>query len=141
MEAQLHTLEVLLEALDASRLALRRDVCGDRAIVGRAGHIYACGDSFLIYASPLSRRRWTSIKRHLRSFCRLTQDGDDEGCLMLDRLPSPPQAALIRDAIRLKRRRRLSPHQRALARSNLKRGKSPAGEASRPAICVISGSR
>jgi len=88
MEKQLHTLEVLLEALEASQLALRRDACSDQAINGRAGHIYASGDNFLIYASPLSSR---------------------------------PQAALIRYAIRLKRRRHLSPHTRAVARSNLMR--------------------
>jgi len=121
MEKQLHTLEVLLEALEASQLALRRDACSDQAINGRAGHIYASGDNFLIYASPLSSRRWTNIKQRLRAFCRLSQDGDDEGCLILDRLPSRPQAALIRYAIRLKRRRHLSPHTRAVARSNLKR--------------------
>jgi hypothetical protein len=39
------------------------------------------------------------------SFCRVTQDGDDEGCLRLDELPTPEQAVLIRKAIGLKRRK------------------------------------
>ena len=120
MQERLHTLEVLLEALDAPRPTLRRDVCGDLTISGRAGHIYASGESFLIVVMEASPRRWSSIKRRL-AFCRLTQVGDNEGCLHLSRLPSPAEAALIRDAIRLKRRRRLSPEAKAVARANLKR--------------------
>ena len=39
------------------------------------------------------------------SFCQVTQDGDDEGCLRLFDLPTPEQAVLIRKAIGLKRKR------------------------------------
>jgi hypothetical protein len=38
------------------------------------------------------------------SFCQVTQDGDDEGCLRLLDLPTLEQAVLIRKAIGLKRR-------------------------------------
>ena len=31
--------------------------------------------------------RWTNVKRRL-AFCRLTQDGDDEGCPHFGRLPT-----------------------------------------------------
>ena len=48
-------------------------------------------------------RTWTYLKNQL-SFCRVTQDGDDEGCLRLFDLPTPEQAVLIRKAIGLKRR-------------------------------------
>jgi hypothetical protein len=71
-----------------------------------------------------SPRRWTGIKRRL-AFCRLSQDGDTEGCLQLGHLPSRSEAALIRDAIRLKRRRHLSPEAIAKARANLKAVSSP----------------
>jgi hypothetical protein len=32
-------------------------------------------------------------------FCRLTQDGDSEGCLHLDRLPNAAEAIAIREAL------------------------------------------
>ena len=39
------------------------------------------------------------------SFCKVSQDGDMEGCLRLFELPTPEQAVLIRKAIGLKRKR------------------------------------
>jgi hypothetical protein len=36
------------------------------------------------------------VKKRL-AFCRLTQDGDDEGCFHLDRLPTKNEAETIRD--------------------------------------------
>ena len=102
-------LEKLLAALDASALALRRDACGDWAINGKLGRIYADGAGFLIVvATDGSARRWTFIKRRL-AFCRVTQDGDDEGALRLDRLPVASEAGLIREAVGIRRRRHLSP--------------------------------
>ena len=78
-------MDELLKALDASPLALRRDACGDYRINGKTGHIYADGDGYLLCVmTDESVRRWNNIKRNL-AFCRLTQDGDDEGCLHLDR--------------------------------------------------------
>src|SRR5262245_29884519 len=47
------------------------------------------------------------IKRRL-AFMSVTQDGDEEGCLRLCALPTPEQAALIRDALSLRKRRVLS---------------------------------
>jgi hypothetical protein len=97
-------LEALLNALDASSRALRRDGCGDWHIKGKRGHILADGKGWLIVATDESIRRWTNVKRRL-SFCRITQDGDDDGCLHLDRLPSAAEAELIRDAVHVKRKR------------------------------------
>jgi hypothetical protein len=99
-ETQCTTLETLLAALDASPLALRRyrdsNERGDWAIIGKAGHVYADGAGFLLYvATDDSPRRWGFLKKRL-SFCRVTQDGDDEGCLRLDRLPAAGEAGLIR---------------------------------------------
>jgi hypothetical protein len=102
-------LETLLTSLAASPRTLRRDNCGDWHIKGRQGHVYADARGFLIVVqTDASSRRWTFIKRRL-SFCRVTQDGEDDGTLHLNRLPTPDEAGRIREAIDLKRRRHLSP--------------------------------
>jgi hypothetical protein len=118
-QSQCTTLETLLAALDASPIALRHERYrdsnerGDWVIIGKSGHIYADGSGYLLYvATDESPRRWTGIKRRL-AFCRLTQDGDDEGCLRLDRQPTPAEAGLIRQAIGIKRRVHLSDAERA----------------------------
>jgi hypothetical protein len=111
-------LQILLAALDASPVALRRDLDrdkrgkGDYGIYGKWGHIYMDGEGFLLCVTAKdereqSPRRWTSIKRRL-AFCRLAQDGDDEGCLHLDRPPTPAQAGLIRQALGIRKRRTLT---------------------------------
>ena len=106
-------LETLLTALDARPRALRRDGCGDWAIKGRRGCICADGDGFLIVVcAGDSARRWANTKTKL-SFCRMTQDGDDEGCLHLDRLPTPKEADMIRDPLKIKRKRHYTPDQLA----------------------------
>jgi hypothetical protein len=116
-------LQILLDALHASPVALRRDLHrdkrgkGDYGIHGEWGHIYIDGDGFLLCVTAederdQSPRRWTGIKRRL-AFCRLTQDGDDEGCLHLDRLPTRAQAGLIRQALGIRKRRTLTGHSRA----------------------------
>ena len=51
------------------------------------------------------------------AFCRVTQDGDDEGCLHLDRLPTAAEAELIREAVEIRKRLHHSPE--ALARMAL----------------------
>ena len=89
-------LQALLTALDATPRALRRDPCGTFAIMGKAGHIFADGLGYLLCVCTGELvRRWTGVKSRLR-FCRVTQDGDDEGCLHLDRLPTRTEASAIR---------------------------------------------
>ena len=65
---------------------------GDRAVDG------------LLDVTPGTARKWNNLKRHL-SFCRVTQDGDDEACLRLFELPTPEQAVAIRKALGLRRKR------------------------------------
>ena len=116
-------LQILLAALDASPVALRRDLHrdegrkGNYGIHGKWGLIYIDGEGFLLRVTAnderdKSPRRWTSIKRRL-AFCRITQDGDEEGCLHLDRLPTPAQAGLIRQALGIRKRRTLTKDGRA----------------------------
>jgi hypothetical protein len=108
-------LEMLLGALDASLTALRLDGCGDWAIFGKLGHIYVDGRGFLLYVTTGdSARRWFNVKQRL-NFCRLTQDGDDEGCLHLDRLPTKTEASAIREALGIRKRRHPSPASTAQA--------------------------
>jgi hypothetical protein len=104
---------VLLVALDASPLSLRRDFWrgmgrrGDHAIHGKRGHIYPDGDGYLLCIGAQSARLWSAAKRKL-SFCQLRIDGEDEGTLHLDRLPSPAEAKAIRHVVGLRKRRRPS---------------------------------
>lgn len=112
-------LETLLIALDASPRALHKDACGDWSISGKTGHIFADGQGYLIYvATKESARRWTNIKRHL-SFCRITQQGDTEGCMHLDMPPTPQQAKAIRDAIGIRKKRTISDEAKATLASRL----------------------
>jgi hypothetical protein len=74
---------IFLAALDASPVALRRDLHrdeghkGDYSIQGKLGHIYIDGAGFLLCVTAederdRSPRRWTNIKRRL-AFCRVTR--------------------------------------------------------------------
>jgi hypothetical protein len=117
-------LEALVATIDASSRALQRDLCGDYMITGKLGHIFADGQGFLLCVSTReSPRRWTMVKRRL-AFCHLKQDGDDEGCLHLDRLPRPEDAELIREALGIRKRRRISPEVLAAARGSLECARS-----------------
>ena len=108
-------LETLAEALHASPTTIERDwwrgegCKGDLAIRGKFGHIYVDGAGYLLCAvsEKLSTRRWNEIKRSL-AFCHLTQDGDDEGCLHLGRLPTQAEAGAIREALCIRKRRHLT---------------------------------
>jgi hypothetical protein len=95
----------LLAALNGAANALRRDYSGAWTINGSRGHVYTWGDGkswvLVLHGDPYilrSKKKWTWIKRAL-SFCEVTQDGDEEGCLRLFDLPDPDQAEAIRDAL------------------------------------------
>jgi hypothetical protein len=128
----------LLVALEASQRSLRRDECGAWRIRGRQGHIYTWGPSggWLIYVGLHSSRKWTAIKQHL-SFCKVTQDGDMDGCLRLNELPTPEQATAMRKALGIKRKRKVDAvviRERLLRSTG--RGVSGAPERADAAPCV-----
>jgi hypothetical protein len=100
----------LLDALDASASALRRDDCGDAAILGAHGHIHGPPEAFYLYLICHSPRAWTFAKQRL-SFCRVSQDGDDEGILRLDRLPTSTEAAEIRPLLGIRKRMHFTPEE------------------------------
>jgi hypothetical protein len=101
-------------ALDSRASALRRDECGDWAIWGSNGHIYAVPEGFQLMigcdfdnARWTSARGWESAKKRL-GFGKVTQDGDCEGSIVLGRLPSKGEAAEIRDILGIPKRIELS---------------------------------
>jgi hypothetical protein len=123
----------LLYALRASENGLRRDDCGAWRINGKRGHVFIWGDgqSWVLYVQAGSPRRWCNIKKQL-AFCRVTQDGDDEGCLRLFGLPTPEQAKAIRELLGIRKRTVYSPEMLIAKRqglaSTLERSKTPTAE-------------
>jgi hypothetical protein len=61
---------------------------------------------------PLSSKGWRFAKRAL-SFYEVTNDGDEEGMLFLDRLPTPEEADIIRDKLGIPKKREISEEERA----------------------------
>jgi hypothetical protein len=101
---------VLMNALSAWDRAFRRDECGAWRINGERGHIYTWGDgaSWLLYLACRSSMAWTYAKKRL-AFCKVTQNGDDEGCLRLFELPTAEQAEAIRELLAIRKRTEHSP--------------------------------
>jgi hypothetical protein len=117
MTDRLH-LEAFLTAIDASPGALERPNCrgwiGDYQITGKHGHVLADQPGYLLYVTG-TVQRWKKAKRTLPgqgeatlSSGSVTQDGDDEGIIRLDRLPLPAEAEAIRDLIGIRKRRTLT---------------------------------
>jgi hypothetical protein len=105
-------LERLAKAVNASPRALRRDECGDPTIAGRWGHVIACPGipwiephrpGFQMFVAPGSPRAWTAAKKAL-AFAAVTQDGDEEGMLFLDRLPTAAEGKTIRGYLGIRKR-------------------------------------
>jgi hypothetical protein len=111
-----------LVALNAWGRALRRDECGAWRIDGKRGSIHAWGDgaTWILYVSCRSGRHWTAAKKRL-SFCDVTQDGDDEGCLRLHRLPTPEPAAVIRDVLGIRKKMEFAPDDLERRRASMTR--------------------
>jgi hypothetical protein len=116
----------LLMALDVSQDNLRLDDCDDWHIVSPITDDIGCnharvkstGDCWAIYVPCRSKRHWSAVKRKL-NFMTITADGDDEGALELDRLPSSAEAAVIRKILRFHKRHQFRPETLAKLRSNL----------------------
>jgi hypothetical protein len=119
------------DALDCRSKALARDDCGDWAIEGKHGHIYACPEGFqLCFVSRYGVNEWDGAGPHiddydrakrLLMFANLAQDGTGEGIFFLDRLPNESEAAAIRDVFGILRRKQLSDEQLTVLRE---RGKA-----------------
>jgi hypothetical protein len=113
---QLHQLAATIGSRNA---ALRRDECGEWRIEGRRGWVYAVFGTldrrdrpgFQIYCAPASARAWASAKKAM-AFAELALDGDDEGLLFLARMPTPEEAAILRDKLGIAKKREISEAER-----------------------------
>jgi hypothetical protein len=108
-----------MEALGCRAAAVRRDECGDWRIEGSRGYVYAVSGTlhrpscvgFMVYCAPGSARAWSAAKTAM-GFTKVLQDGDDEGLLFLDRLPTPEEAIPLRANLRIAKRRVVSETER-----------------------------
>jgi hypothetical protein len=100
----------LQSALGSARRALRRDECGDPRIEGSHGHIYAvCGlvgakppkPGYQMFVMGWTARGWNAAKAELPGV--VCNDGDDEGAIFLDRLPTPAEAVAIRKRLGIRK--------------------------------------
>jgi len=94
-------------ALDSRQASLRRDECGDWAIFGQHGHVYAVPECFQLFAFKQSVRGWSAARSRL-GFCEVTQDADEEGGFILNRLPSESEATAIRYVLDIPKAKHLS---------------------------------
>lgn len=101
-------LEALLEVTNGAMNALRRDGCGDWVIAGSRGTIRACAGKFYVYIPSGSAKAWTYAKRALASLATPSQDGDEEGILVFDRMPGKAEAETLRSYIGLRQTREVS---------------------------------
>jgi len=116
---------ILTGILRVSKGRLRRDLCGDWIISGRRGRILTDGVDIYAYLPAGTARRWKKAKQNL-NFMAVTQDGDEEGILRLDEMPTPTQAEMIRKAVGLRKVSPLTDKVRAsLRRTSFSRGKIP----------------
>ena len=96
------------KALGSRDAALRRDECGDPAIHGKTGHIYAVPGGYQLCVMGWAGLGWGNAKRAM-NFAKATQDGDTEGCLFMARLPTKAEAEVIRHYIGVAKRVEFSP--------------------------------
>jgi len=105
----------LVSVLGCRDNALRRDGCSDWRINGEQGWIYAVPEGFqLVFWARNGVNEWDGegphiedyirAKRHL-VFCQLVQDGNGEGIFVLDRLPTTDEAEIIRDTLKIAKKR------------------------------------
>lgn len=95
------------DKLGCLETALGRDECNAWRIVGKHGHVSATRHSFHLYVKGKSARAWSAAKAAMKSFAGVFADGDDEGVLMLDHLPTEAEAATIRSKLGIKKRREM----------------------------------
>jgi hypothetical protein len=78
----------------------------------RLAVLFGGNPGLLLYCAPGSARSWTAAKRAV-AFAVVTQDGDDEGMLFLDRRPTEGEATILRRYLGIRKRRDLSDEERA----------------------------
>jgi hypothetical protein len=97
--------DAMVAALAVRPKTLARDECDARVIIGKCGKIFADSNgAYTLYVATGSSRGWTAAKAKL-AFCTVTTDCHNEGVLTFDGLPTPQQAAVIRQVLGIRKRR------------------------------------
>jgi len=109
-------LKDLIEALDVSENGLKLDERRNWNLAGRRGIINTEGKYWYLYTSWISKAKWTNTKK-LLGFMEVHQDGDEEGILKLNRMPTPEEAQLVRKTCGLSKRPLLTEEERARRKS------------------------
>ena len=119
-DADKQQLRSMLTALDVAGNQMRLDECRTWTIMGKRGYVATWGDGarWFIYCAPGSGRKWNNLRRDLSPLGKCTQDGDDEGIIRLDRLPTAEEATAIRKAVGLIKRPPINPE---VVKANLSR--------------------
>lgn len=92
----------LSDALKVSKNNMYVDECGDWNIRGKEGKISTDTEKWYLYLRGDSMRNWTNLKKKLK-FMSPHQDGDDEGILSLDRMPTSKEGSVVRKILKLKK--------------------------------------
>lgn len=100
---------------------LHLNECDDWVLTSSYGSIQTDGEYWYLYVID---RRWSSVKKEL-SFMTLTQDGDDEGILRLDRMPTELEAIKIRKILNLRKMPDYTPEQLKALRDQLEENVRP----------------
>jgi hypothetical protein len=98
------------DAIGAKR-RLGADEAGNPRLEGKTGRVYVqpstCdpgrSPQFQLYIFG-SDQRWRYAKEALSAFAKVTNDGRDEGLLVIGRLPTESEGEIIRDKLGLKKR-------------------------------------
>lgn len=98
----------LQESLGTSTPVIRNE-CGDSNLFGKKGKVFVDSPKYPFWYIFISEtRQWNQIKKRL-SFMIVSQDGDNEGILKLDRFPTKTEASVIRKIVGLRKKKELSP--------------------------------
>ena len=98
----------------------RKDDCGWWCIEGLRGNIHADGKGFSVACLSRSGRSWATAKARLKPFCQVKQDGDWEGVLFMPELPSQDQAATLRELLKIRQLRKISPEDMEVMRERMR---------------------
>jgi hypothetical protein len=109
MEKDREFLTKLILSLKCSN-KITKDECGDLNIVGKKGKIYRDNDFWYVFINDTSI--WRKTKEQI-SFMEVWQNGDREGVLRLDRLPTEREAKIINKLVGLGKKREISEKERA----------------------------
>lgn len=89
-------IERLAEVL---RVHVRRDECNDQVIQGASGNVHEDGQGYSVAVMLHHGRSLRVALEKLAGFCKVRQHGDTEAVLHVERMPTPEQAAALREVL------------------------------------------